>query len=76
MKKFVKGLRSLGYRLVVANLSEEEKAVWGNMVASATSAQVAKNLLPEEKAWWQKEIDSESCLQCIYNGQQHCLKHD
>ena len=76
MKKFVKGLRSLGYRVITSRLTDEENMTWSNMIASAVSTQQAINLLPEETAWWTKQVESESCPHCWFNGQQHCLKHD
>jgi hypothetical protein len=76
MRKVIRALEALGYVVLTNRLSDEENAVWGSMVASATSAQQAINLLPEEKDWWQREVESESCLNCAYNGQRFCIKHD
>lgn len=76
MRNIVKGLKAIGYRLAVANLNEEDKTVWNNMVASATSAQQSVNLLPEETAWWNKELGSESCAVCYLHGEQFCSSHN
>lgn len=76
MRNIVKGLRAIGYQVVVSRLSEEENTVWQNMVASATSAQQALFLPEEDKVWWQKQVASESCLHCAYDGQEFCLKHN
>ena len=75
MRNVVLALKGIGYRLVTSRLTDEENAVWANMVASATSEQQVTNLSNEEKTWWTKEIASESCPHCWFDGQQHCLKH-
>jgi len=75
MRNVVKALKGLGYVVVSSRLTDEENAVWANMVASATSEQQVQNLSNEEKTWWQKQVASESCAHCWFNGQEHCLKH-
>jgi hypothetical protein len=76
MNKIVKGLRSLGYRVITSRLTDEENMTWANMVASATSAQQVANLSAEETAWWTKQVASESCLCCAYNGEEFCSSHN
>jgi hypothetical protein len=77
MRNVVLALKGIGYRLLLSRISEEEKAIWSSLVASATSEQQSINLTPAEKQEWEglvMEVQKDNCIQCYFYGS--CLKHD
>ena len=77
MRNVVLALKGIGYRLLLSRISEEEKAIWASLVASATSEQQSINLTLAEKQEWEglvMEVQKDNCSHCYFYGS--CLKHD